>query len=65
VIIGDDEIAAGRANVKAMRGEAGEQQQASVPFEEVVDYVVDQIVGGGGHDCDDENCNEHGHHHRP
>jgi histidyl-tRNA synthetase len=31
----------------------------------VVDYVVDQIVGGGEHDCDDENCNEHGHHHRP
>jgi histidyl-tRNA synthetase len=65
VIIGDDEIASGQAVVKAMRGEAGEQQQSKVAFEEVVDYVVDQIVGGGEHDCDDENCNEHGHHHRP
>ena len=52
VIIGEDEIAKNQAAVKAMRGEAGEQQQASVPFEEVVDYVVDQIVGDHDHDHD-------------
>ncbi|MBQ5947485.1 histidine--tRNA ligase [Massilia sp. ST3] len=50
VIIGEDEVASSKAAVKAMRGESGEQQQASVPFEEVVDYVVDQIVGDHDHD---------------
>jgi histidyl-tRNA synthetase len=37
-----------------MRAEAGstaEQQQATVPFDDVVDYLVDQIVGDG-HDHD-------------
>ena len=55
VIIGDDEIANNAAQVKTMRGEANEQQQSSVPFEGVVDYLVDQIVGGHDHD--------HGHDH--
>jgi histidyl-tRNA synthetase len=45
VILGEDEVAAQQATVKAMRAEAGEQQQTSVPFDGVVDYVVDQIVG--------------------
>ena len=57
VIIGDDEIANQVAAVKSMRGEAGEQQQSNVPFLEVVDYLVDQIISGGGHDHD------HGHDH--
>jgi histidyl-tRNA synthetase len=52
VILGDDEIANHVAAVKSMRGEAGEQQQASVPFDDVVDYLVDQIVGGHDHDHD-------------
>ncbi|MBQ5942939.1 histidine--tRNA ligase [Massilia sp. AB1] len=52
VIIGEDEVAKSQAAVKAMRGEAGQQQQASVPFENVVDYVVDQIVGDHDHDHD-------------
>jgi histidyl-tRNA synthetase len=52
IIIGDDEVANNTASVKALRGEEGEQQQASVPFEEVVDYVVDQIVGDHDHDHD-------------
>jgi len=54
VIIGDDEIANSTAAVKAMRGAEGEQQ-ASVPFDEVVHYLVDQIIG-----CDDPT---HVHHH--
>jgi histidyl-tRNA synthetase len=50
VILGDDEVANHVAAVKSMRGEAGEQQQASVPFDDVVDYLVDQIVGDHDHD---------------
>jgi len=65
VIIGQDEIANNAAQVKTMRGEIGEQQQASVPFEEVVDYLVDQIVGGHVHgpDCDHDHDHDHVHRH--
>ncbi len=52
VIIGEDELANSTATVKALRSSEGDAQQASVPFDEVVDYVVDQIVGGGAHDHD-------------
>ncbi|KFI06737.1 histidine--tRNA ligase [Massilia sp. BSC265] len=56
VIIGEDEIASNQAVVKAMRADvdkaAGEQQQSKVAFEDVVDYVVDQIVGDHDHDHD-------------
>jgi len=63
VIIGQDEIAGGVAAVKSMRGEAGEQQQSNVPFLEVVDYLVDQIISGGGHDHDHDHDHGHGHGH--
>lgn len=65
VIIGQDEIANNAAQVKTMRGEVGEQQQASVPFEDVVDYLVDQIVGGHVHgpDCDHDHDHDHVHRH--
>jgi len=65
VIIGQDEIASNAAQVKTMRGEIGEQQQASVPFENVVDYLVDQIVGGHVHgpDCDHDHDHDHVHRH--
>ncbi len=56
VILGDDEIAGSQATVKAMRGAAGEQQQSSVPFDTVVDYLVDQIVG-------DDHDHDHVHYH--
>jgi len=59
VIIGGDEIAAGAANVKSLRDEEGEQQQTTVPFEGVVDHIVDQIAGCGD-DCDEDH---HHHHH--
>jgi histidyl-tRNA synthetase len=62
VIIGDDEITANAANVKSLRGEEGEAQQATVPFEGVVDYIVDQIAGCGD-DCDDPNHHHHTHYH--
>jgi histidyl-tRNA synthetase len=51
VIIGDDEIANGTAAVKALRESDAGKQQASVPFDGVVDYLVDQIVGAD-HDHD-------------
>jgi len=59
VIIGEDEVTNHTASVKAMRGADGEPQQATVPFDEVVDYVVDQITGSGDHHhhVHDEHCN--------
>ena len=62
VIIGEDEIANKAANVKALRGEESEQQQATVPFEGVVDYIVDQIAGCGD-ECDDPTHHHHSHYH--
>ncbi|WP_305825148.1 histidine--tRNA ligase [Massilia brevitalea] len=52
VILGEDEVANNVAAVKSLRGEAGEQQQASVAFENVVDHVVDAIIGEHDHDHD-------------
>ncbi len=52
VILGDDEIANATAVVKAMRETDKDKQQASVPFDEVVEYLVDQIIGGHDHDHD-------------
>jgi histidyl-tRNA synthetase len=52
IIMGEDEVANSTASVKALRGEEGEAQQTSVPFDGVVDYVVDQIVGDHDHDHD-------------
>jgi histidyl-tRNA synthetase len=63
VIIGEDEVAAGTAQVKIMRGaddadgKAGASQTA-VPFDSVADFLVDQIVGDDDHDH-----SEHIHYH--
>ncbi|MYN10861.1 histidine--tRNA ligase [Pseudoduganella aquatica] len=60
VIIGESEVASATANVKAMRGEEGEHQQATVAFDSVVDYIVDHITGDGEEHhhfhVHDENC---------
>ncbi|KQV85098.1 histidine--tRNA ligase [Massilia sp. Root351] len=60
VIIGESEVANATANVKAMRGEEGEHQQATVAFDDVVDYIVDHITGDGEEHhhfhVHDENC---------
>lgn len=46
VILGDDEVAADSATVKALRVTDGTSpQQATVPFDGVADYLVDQIIG--------------------
>ncbi|MFC5479439.1 histidine--tRNA ligase [Massilia suwonensis] len=52
VILGEDEVANNVAAVKSLRGEAGEQQQATVAFDAVVDHIVDAIVGDHDHDHD-------------
>jgi histidyl-tRNA synthetase len=57
VIMGEDEVANNVAAIKSLRGEAGEQQQASVAFDAVVDHIVDAIVGDHDHD------HEHVHYH--
>ena len=59
VIIGDDEVANNTAVVKAMRAQEGDAQQQAIAFEQVVDYVVDQITCGD--DCDHDH--DHHHHH--
>ena len=51
VILGEDEVAQHVASVKAMRCSDPAHQQNTVPFDDVVDYLVDQIVGDG-HDRD-------------
>ncbi|KIF82437.1 histidine--tRNA ligase [Noviherbaspirillum autotrophicum] len=58
VIIGEDEVAKGVATVKTMRGENVENNQTVVVFEQVANYVVDQITCGD--DCDHP---DHHHHH--
>jgi len=58
VIIGDDEIANGTATVKTLRADDAEHNQHAIPFEQVADHVLGQIICGD--DCDDP---EHHHHH--
>jgi histidyl-tRNA synthetase len=59
VIIGADEVANGVVAVKALREAEGGQQQHSVPFDEAVDFIVDQIVGGHDHDHDHDHVHYH------
>jgi histidyl-tRNA synthetase len=58
VIIGDDEVANNTVAVKSLRGAEGEQQ-ASVPFDDAVTYLVDQVVGGHDHDHDHDHVHYH------
>ena len=58
VIIGEDEVAKHTAAVKAMRADEGAAQQSTVPFDEVVDFLVGQITSGDDHmhHVHDEHC---------
>jgi histidyl-tRNA synthetase len=58
VILGEDEVAKGVATVKAMRSGDVENNQATIAFESLTDYVLDQITCGD--DCDHP---KHHHHH--
>ena len=56
IILGDDEIAQDKASVKSLRADDVEQNQVSVALGDVVDYLVDQLVGvAEDHCCDDPN----------
>src|SRR5450830_2064537 len=59
VILGEDEVANHTATVKSMRGAEGEAQQNSVGFDEVVEYLVDQVIGAHEHDHDHEHVHYH------
>lgn len=59
IIIADDEIKTGRATIKALRGDTKENNQVQILFEEVVDYLIDQITGADEHDH--ANCHHHYH----
>ncbi|WP_322404768.1 histidine--tRNA ligase [Massilia luteola] len=59
VIIGADEVANNVVAVKALRAAEGGQQQSSVPFDDAVDFIVDQIVGGHDHDHDHDHVHYH------
>jgi histidyl-tRNA synthetase len=58
IILGDDEVAKGAATVKALRSDDLENNQSQVAFENIVDYLVEQIVASGEHDH-----SEHVHYH--
>ncbi|MFC3109347.1 histidine--tRNA ligase [Undibacterium arcticum] len=57
IILGDDEMHQNVAMIKTMRADDGEGKQTPVPFDEVVDHLVDQIIGAAEHE------HEHIHYH--
>ena len=59
VILGEDEVKNNVVAVKALRELDAAQQQNSVSFDEAVDFIVDQIVGGHDHDHDHEHVHYH------
>lgn len=59
VIIGEDEASNNTVSIKEMRAGETENNQVNVPFDTAVDYLVDQIAGGGEEHC----CDDPGHHH--
>ncbi|ALK98206.1 histidyl-tRNA synthase [Massilia sp. WF1] len=59
VIIGEDEVKNEVVAVKSLRDAEGGAQQASVAFDEAVDYIVDQVIGGHDHDHDHEHVHYH------
>lgn len=51
IILGEDEVTSGMASVKAMRSADMQNNQSSVPFDAVTDYLLEQIIGGDDHCC--------------
>jgi histidyl-tRNA synthetase len=63
IIIGEDEANSNSVTIKAMRVQDMENNQIKLPFESVVDYIVDQITGGSETDSSCDNPNHiHIHH---
>jgi histidyl-tRNA synthetase len=59
VIIGEDEVKNDVVAVKSLREAEGAAQQTSVAFDEAVDYIVDQVIGGHDHDHDHDHVHYH------
>lgn len=55
LILGDDEMAKGEATIKHLREADMTNNQRHIGFDQVIDYLIDQIVGDAEH--------EHGHLH--
>lgn len=63
IIIGEDEANSNSVTIKSMRSEDMNNNQIKLPFESVVDYIVDQIAGGHEVDSSCDNPNHiHIHH---
>lgn len=58
VIVGEDEVLNGTATVKALRQAEGGNNQIAVGFDQMVDHLLEQIIGTG----EPEHC-EHAHSH--
>jgi histidyl-tRNA synthetase len=60
-IIGEDEAKNGMVTIKSLRSIDIDNQQVSVPFETVVEYLVDQILDAGEKEvhCDNPNHTHH------
>lgn len=50
VIVAEDEIHRREATIKSLRSADQTENQASVPFENVSNFIVDHILGNGEHD---------------
>jgi histidyl-tRNA synthetase len=59
VIIGEDEVRNEVVAVKSLREAEAGAQQTSVPFDEAVDFIVDQVIGGHDHDHDHDHVHYH------
>jgi histidyl-tRNA synthetase len=59
VIIGEDEVKNEVVAVKSLREAEGGSQQTSVAFDEAVDFIVDQVIGGHDHDHDHDHVHYH------
>lgn len=57
MIIGEDEAAANTVSIKTMRSEEMDNNQITLPFDQAVDYIVDQMTGGTetNSNCDNPN----------
>jgi histidyl-tRNA synthetase len=53
VLLGEDEVARNVASIKTMRSAQHEGGQVSIEFDNVAEYLVDQIVGADDHDHSD------------
>jgi histidyl-tRNA synthetase len=61
VIVAENEVVQQAATVKALRSKDRSGEQHAVPFTEVPDYLVDQIINAAGDDEREDHKNHHHH----